>query len=129
MILWFSSQKGAITLAAIGLLTFVAYSFLVSRYILEELTPGIGAALLETIIVIAIVGGWTWGLLSASENNQSGWIVLLVCSLLPTLFTIYDLSFYSPIPQGWPLLQAVVWITFFSCALASISIIIQLRKL
>jgi hypothetical protein len=127
MIHWISTPKGAITISTVGMLTFVAYAFLVSRYILEELTPGIGAALLETIIVVAIAGSWVWALLSASGNNQSGWIILLVCSLLPTLFTIYDLSFYSPIPQGWPLLQIMVWITFICCALASISVIIQLK--
>lgn len=128
MINWISTTKGAITLSTIGLLAFVAYAFLVSRYVLEELTPGVGAAFIETVIVLLIVGGWTWGLLSASEGNKAGWIVLLICSLLPTLFTIYDLTFYSPIPYGWPLLQIVLWVTFVCCAAASTAVILQLRK-
>jgi uncharacterized oligopeptide transporter (OPT) family protein len=100
MFTWLNSSKTAILLSVLGLLTFTAYAFLISRYVLEELTPGIRAATIETLIVIAIVSGWIWGLISASADNHSGWVILLVCSLLPTLFTLYDLTFYSPIPYG-----------------------------
>jgi hypothetical protein len=125
---WFAAPKGATTLSVIGLLTFIAYAFLVSRYLLEQLTPGILAAFIETVIVLAIVGGWVWGLLSASSGSQSGWIVLIITSLLPTLFTLYDLAFYSPIPYGWPLLQIVVWATFATNTAACIAVFVQLRK-
>ena len=124
---WFTSSKTAILLSILGLLTFVAYTFLVSRYVLEEFIPGIKAATIETLIVVTIVGGWIWGLFSATDENHYGWIILLVCSLLPTLFTLYDLAFYSPIPYGWPLLQITVWITFITNALACIALIIQIR--
>ena len=124
---WLTSSKGAILVSILGLLVFVAYAFLVSRYVLEELTPGISAALIETLIVLVIVGVWVWGLLSASADNQSGWIVLLISSLLPTLFTLYDLAFYSPIPYGWPLLQTVVWITLVTNVAACIAVIVQIR--
>lgn len=122
---WFTSSKGAIALSVFGLLTFVAYSFLVSRYLLEQLTPGVGAAFVETLIVLAIVGSWIWGLLLASTGNNKGWIILLVASLLPTLFTLYDLAFYSPIPYGWPLLQIVVWAAFITNIAASTATIVQ----
>lgn len=124
---WFTSSKTAILLSILGLLTFVAYTFLVSRYVLEEFIPGIKAATIETLIVVTIVGGWIWGLFSATDENHYGWIILLVCSLLPTLFTLYDLAFYSPIPYGWPLLQITVWITFITNTLACIALIIQIR--
>lgn len=124
---WFTSSKGAIMVSILGLLAFVAYAFLVSRYVLENLMPGITAALIQTLIVLAIVGGWVWGLLSASADNKSGWVILLICSLLPTLFTLYDLAFYSPIPYGWPLLQTVVWFTFVTNIAACIAVIVQIR--
>jgi len=123
-----TSSKAAILASILGLLAFIAYAFLVSRYVLEELTPGITAALIETLIVLAIVGGWVWGLLLASADNHIGWIVLLICSLLPTLFTLYDLALYSPIPYGWPLLQIVVWVTSVTNAAACIVVVVQIRS-
>jgi len=125
---WLTSSKGAVLVSILGLLAFVAYAFLVSRYILEELTPGVTAAFIETVIVLVIVGVWVWGLLSASADNHTGWIVLLIISLLPTLFTLYDLALYSPIPSGWPLLQIVVWIAFLTNAAACLAVIIQIRS-
>jgi hypothetical protein len=125
---YLTSSRGSLTFSILGLLSFVAYAFLVSRYVLEQLTPGVTAALIETLIVLAIVGGWVYGLLLASDGLRSGWIILLVCSLLPTLFTLYDLIFYSPIPYGWPLLQIVVWITLTSNAAACVAVIGQLRS-
>lgn len=128
MLNWFTSSRGAILVSILGLLAFVAYAFLVSRYVLEELTPGITAALIETLIVLAIVGVWIWGLLLASADNQSGWIILFIGSLLPTIFTLYDLAFYSPIPYGWPILQFVVWVTFLTNAMACIILLVRLRS-
>ncbi|HSG44529.1 MAG TPA: hypothetical protein VLA72_15375 [Anaerolineales bacterium] len=125
---WVTSSKGAILVSILGLLAFVAYAFLVSRYVLGELMPGISAALIQTLIVLAIVGGWVWGLLSASAGNNSSWIVLLISSLLPTMFTLYDLAFYSPIPYGWPLLQIVVWVAFVTNAVACLAIMVQIRN-
>jgi hypothetical protein len=52
----------------------------------------------------------------------------LVFSSLTVLFTLYDLIFQSPIPFAWPLLQAVVWLTFILCAIASVAMVIQLRQ-
>lgn len=124
----FAMEKWAVVISILGLLTFVAYAFLVSRYLLEDLTPGIWAAVVETLIVLIIVGFWVWGLLLAAQGDRSGLYILLICSLLPTLFTLYDLIFQSPIPYGWPLLQIVVWVTFVACAAATTSVILQLRK-
>jgi hypothetical protein len=126
MIVWFNSAKGAVTFSVFGLLAFIAYAFLVSRYVLEELTPGVMAACIETSIVLAIVAAWVWGLQFAFAGVHKGWIILLITSLLPTLFTLYDLAFYSPIPYGWPLLQIVVWVTFVTNALASVAVIFRL---
>ena len=128
MVTWFTSIKSTITFSSIGLLSFIAYTFLVSRYILEKLTPGVGAAFIETLIVLAIVGAWIWGLIASSQGNHNGLIAILICSILPSLFTIYDLALYSPIKDGWPLLQTVVWITSISNLLAVVAIIIQIKK-
>ncbi|MGB3717028.1 MAG: hypothetical protein WA996_21620 [Candidatus Promineifilaceae bacterium] len=127
MISWFTSLTGAIALSFVALLSFIGYAFLVSRYVLEELTPGITAAAVETLVVIAIVGGWGWGLLAAARGSRSGLIVALAFSVLPALFTLYDLIFHSPIPYGWPLVQISVWTTFVSCVIAIAAIALQLR--
>jgi hypothetical protein len=124
----FALGKWSILVLIFGLLTFVAYALLVFRYVLEELTPGIWAAVIETLIVLIIVAFWVWGLLLASQGERIGLYILLICSLLPTLFTLYDLVFQSPIPYGWPLLQIVVWVTFLACAASTTTIILQLRN-
>ncbi|HAY84268.1 MAG TPA: hypothetical protein DCY42_04895 [Chloroflexi bacterium] len=126
MFVWINSEKGAVTFSIFGLLAFIAYAFLVSRYVLEQLTPGVKAAFVETLIVLAIVGFWIWGLQLAFAGLSKAWIILLVASLLPTLFTLYDLSFYSPIPYGWPLLQIVVWVTFVMNVLACVALVFRL---
>lgn len=123
---WFTSSRGALALSVIGLLAFAAYAVLVSRYVLEELTPGVKMAAVETLVVLAILGVWVWGLLRASAGLPGGWTILLVCSLLPTLFTLYDLVFQSPVPYGWPLVQIAVWVGFVCCALASAAAVVQL---
>ncbi|NIN66686.1 MAG: hypothetical protein GTO63_18760 [Anaerolineae bacterium] len=128
MRLWFSSLQGAIALSVTALLSFVAYAFLVSRYVLEQLTPGMVAASVETLVVVAIAGGWTWGLLAAARGSRSGLIAALAFTLLPALFTLYDLVFNSPIPFGWPLLQGVVWVTFGLCMIAIAAVSLRLRR-
>jgi hypothetical protein len=127
MINWFTSLTGAITLSFVAMLSFTGYAFLVSRYVLGELTPGINAAAVETLVVITIVGGWGWGLLAAARGSRSGLIAAFIFSLLPALFTLYDLIFHSPIPYGWPLVQISVWTTFFFCVIAIAAIALQLR--
>lgn len=124
----FVMGKWTFFISIFGLLTFVAYAILVSRYVLEELTPGIWPAVIETLVVLIIVGFWIWGLLSAFQGQRSGLYFLLICSLLPALFTLYDLVFQSPIQFGWPLVQIVVWMTFVTCSAATTAIILQLRK-
>jgi hypothetical protein len=125
---WLLSIKGAITCSVIALLSFIAYAFLVSRYLLEELTPGVGLAAVETLIVIAIVGVWVWGLLTAVGGSRGGLIAVFLSNLLPALFTLYDLLFYSPSPYGWPLLQIVIWTTFISNVIALAAVAFQLRQ-
>jgi hypothetical protein len=128
MISWFTSLTGAITLSFMAMLSFIGYAFLVSRYVLGELSPGITAAAAATLVVIAIVGGWGWGLLAAAAGSRSGLITALALGLLPALFTLYDLIFQSPISYGWPLVQISVWTTFVSCVIAIAAIALQLRQ-
>jgi hypothetical protein len=126
MVTWFTSLKGAITLSVIAILSFIAYTFLISRYVFEWLTVGMVTA--ATLFVVAVVGGWIWGLLAGAGGNRTGLIAALVFSLLPALFTLYDLLFHSPISSGWPLLQIVVWATFFICVIAVAAVAIQIKR-
>lgn len=128
MISWFTSLTGTIALSFMAVLSFIGYAILVSRYVLEELTPGITAAAVETLVVIVIVGGWGWGLLAARAGSRSGLITALAFALLPALFTLYDLIFQSPIRYGWPLVQISVWTTFVSCVISIAAIVLQLRQ-
>ncbi len=128
MLTWFTSQNGAIALSFIALLSFIAYAFLESLFFLGQWISGVSAAAVMTLVVIAVVGGWMWGLFTFMGGDQRGLIAMLVFGLLPVLFTLYDLIFYSPIPYGWPLLQIMVWVTFISCSFAVVSVVLQLRQ-
>jgi len=125
---WLKSRRGTLCMSALGLLGFVAYTFLVARYVLEEVTPGLGVAAVETVVVVVIVGIWVYGLLIAWEGQRKGLWMLLGTALLPVMFSGYDLLYYSPIEAGWPVLQTVVWITFLTCAAATVLTILQLRR-
>ncbi len=125
----FEAKNRVIAVSVIALLSFVGYAFLESLFFLGEWVKGIAAAGLMTIVVIAITGGWIWSLLAAKEGRRAGFVAALVFSLFPALFTLYDLVYFSPIPYGWPLLQAAVWITFASNILAIVAITMHLRKM
>jgi hypothetical protein len=128
MVSWFTSLTGAIALSFVALLSFIGYAILVSRYILEELTQGLPAAAAATLVVLAIAGGWGWGLLAAAGGSRRGLVVAFAFSVLPALFTLYDLIFQSPIPYGWPLVQISVWVTLICCVIAIVAMVLQLRQ-
>ena len=114
-------------LSAIAMLSFVGYAFLEAYFFLGQWLPGTTAAAAETLVVVAIVGGWTWGLLAAAGSSRGGFVAMLVFSLIAALITLYDLVFYSPIPYGWPLLQIVVWTTFVINILAIALVAFQMK--
>ena len=101
---WFTSLSGTITLSAMTLISFVGYVFLMSRYFLENWIPGDSAAMMETIGVLLIVGGWLRTLFVAAGGSRSGLITLFSFSLFTTLIALYDL----PQPGPWPSLIIIV---------------------
>jgi hypothetical protein len=128
MLTWITSLRGAISLSVIALLAFVGYVFLESRYFLEQWLPGVAAAAIETVIVLAIVGGWLWGLMAAVDGSRGALIAVLIFGALPGLMTLYDLILYSPVPYGWPLMQIMVWTTFITSVVATAAVALQLRQ-
>jgi len=125
---WFTSIKGVITLSVIAVLSFIGYTLLESRYVLEQLTPGIAAATADTLFVLVLVGGWLRALFAAGGGGRGGLIAALVFSMLPALITLHDLILYSPIRFGWPLLEISVWTTLASCVIVIAAIAIRLRR-
>lgn len=126
MIGWFSSLSGAVSLSIIAMLSFIGYSLLVFRYVIEEIMPGIPGAVLQTLFVLLLIGVWIWSLYSAVTGHKKGLIIALICSCLPALFSLYDLVFQSPIIFGWPLVQISVWTTFILCLASIAALVYQL---
>lgn len=124
---WLASLNVAIILSIIAMLFFIGYAFLEALYFLGNWITGTAAAAAMTFVVIAIAGGWIWGLLAAVGGKRGGLIAVLVFNLLPALITLYDLIFYSPIPYGWSLVQIWVWATFLISVLAVALLVLQLR--
>ena len=54
---WITSLKGAIFLSALALLSFIGYVLMELRYFLGKWIPGDGAAMVETILILLIIGG------------------------------------------------------------------------
>lgn len=126
MVVWFTSLKGALAHSIVALLSFVAYALLVYRYLIDQLMPGIRGAAVQTIFVLILLSGWIWSLYSASLGSRSGLWIAVICVSLPTLFSLYDLVFYSPVPYGWPLVQISVWAMFITGVAAIAALTYQL---
>ena len=126
MVGWLISLNGAVTIGVLAMLSFIGYSLLVYRYVIEQLMPGISSAVWQTVFVLLLLGGWIWSLFSTVSGNKAGLVVALICASLPALFSLYDLVFHTPIPYGWPLVQISVWTTFILCLVAVSSLAYQL---
>ncbi len=120
---WFTSLNGAVTFSALALLSFIGYVFLMSRYFLEKWIPGDGAAAVETIGVLLIVGGWLRALFVAASGRRGGLVALFAFSAVTTLIALYDL----PHPGPWPSMMMVV-ATFVFSVIAIAALAFQIRQ-
>jgi len=99
---WFTSLNGAITLSALALLSFIGYTFMAVRYFLEKWIPGDGAAMVETIVLLLIIGGWLRALFVAAGGRRGGLTALFAFSVLITLIALYDMQFVLYAQISWP---------------------------
>lgn len=99
---WFTSLNGAITLSALALLSFIGYAFIEARYYLEKWIPGDDAAMVETIVLLLIIGGWLRALFVAAGGRRGGLTALFAFSLLITLIALYDMQFVLYAHISWP---------------------------
>jgi hypothetical protein len=125
MVDWVTSLTGTLTLSTIAMISFIGYALLVYRYVIDQLMPGIPGATLQTAFVLLLIGGWVWSLNAAQMGSRSALPVVLICTSLPALFTLYDLVFHSPVRFGWPLVQISVWVTFATCVVAIGALVYQ----
>jgi hypothetical protein len=128
MLVWLKSPNGIITLVTIAMLSFIGYIFLEARFFLGQWIPGNTAAAIETLVVLAIVGGWLYAFSNLVIDKRSGLIVALILSIILTLIALFDLINYSPIPYGWPLLEISVWTMLISNTTAITAISIKLAS-
>ncbi len=99
---WFVSLEGALTISALTMLAFVGYTLLEMRYFLEKWIPGDGAAAVETIAVVLVVGGWLAALFAARDGKRGGWKVLLALGGFAILVGIYDMQYALAPAMPWP---------------------------
>jgi hypothetical protein len=128
MLVWLKSPNGIITLVTIAMLSFIGYIFLEARFFLGQWIPGNTAVAIETLVVLAIVGGWLYAFSNLVIDKRSGLIVALILSIILTLIALFDLINYSPIPYGWPLLEISVWTMLISNTTAITAISIKLAS-
>jgi len=99
---WFTSLNGALTLSALSLLAFIGYTLMEMRYFLEKWIPGDGAAMVETIVVLLLVGGWLRALFVAADGRRGGWTALLALSGFAVMVALYDFQYVFSTPMPWP---------------------------
>ena len=102
------------------MLSFSGHTFLEARYFLGQWIPGNTATVIETLVVLAIVGCWLYAFSNMVADRRSGVIVALMLSIVLALIN------YSSIPYGWPLLEISVWIMLVSNVLVASTILVRL---
>jgi hypothetical protein len=70
MLGWVASLNGAVVASTIAMISFIGYTLLVFRYVLEELMPGILGAIVQTVFVLLLLGGWIWSLSAAAMRSE-----------------------------------------------------------
>ena len=103
----FTSLNGALTLSALSLLSFIGYTLMEMRYFLEKWIPGDNAAMIETIAILLIVGGWLRALFVTAGGKRGGLIALLAFSGFATLIALYDMQYVFSGPMPWPELTMI----------------------
>jgi len=121
---WFTSLKGAILLSALALLSFIGYVLMEMRYFLGKWIPGDGAAMVETILILLIIGGWIRALFVAAGGRRGGLVALLAFCVFTALIGVYDVR-YFPIP--WPE-ETMVIASFVFSVIASAALALQPRQ-
>jgi hypothetical protein len=124
---WFTSLNGAITLAALSLLSFIGYAMMEFRYFLGKWIPGSVAAAIETIVFLLLIAIWLRALFVANAGRRGGLIALLSLSLFTILIFIYDLQFMLNTPM--PKLEQLALIGMLVAGVvASVALVPQLRR-
>jgi hypothetical protein len=124
---WFTSLNGAITLSALGLLSFIGYAFVEARYFLEKWIPGDGAAMVETIVLLLIIGGWLRALFVAAGGRRGGLTALFAFSVVITLIALYDMQFVLYAHIAWPE-QVMVVVMLIVGAIVTAAMGVHLRS-
>ena len=124
---WFTSLSGAITLSALALLSFIGYTLMEMRYFLGKWIPGDGAAAVETIVILLIVGGWLRALFVATNGRRGGLVALLALSVFNVMIGLYDLQFVLNTPMPWPE-QLTVIVMLIVGVVAAAALVLHLRQ-
>ena len=128
---WFISLHGAITLAVISLLVFLARTFVDFYFVYGEFNLSIGVVGGTMLIQLALFGGWIWGLISAGQGSRRGLIAVFGFNLFFLLFiAVGTLVSYCPSPcrTGWPVAEITIWASLVAGMLAAFSLGIQIWR-
>lgn len=127
MKIWFTSFNAALTLSALSLLSLIGYTLMEMRYFLERWIPGDGAAMVETVAILLIAGGWMWALSAAREGSRGGLVAMLAFSGFTILIFLYDLQFVFFTPMPWPE-QLMVIVMFIMGVIAIAVLVFQFKR-
>ena len=103
---WFTSLNGAITLAAIALLTEVWRGFLDAMFVYPNDIGDTSFMHLAALIYVFLFAGWTWSLIAAGRGSRRALAAAFTINLVIVLILpISTLLFYCPLDcladVGW----------------------------
>lgn len=104
---WFTSLDGVVTISALAMLSFIGYTLMEMRYYLAKWIPGDGAAMIETIAILVIVGGWLRAL-AAARDGKGGLSWLLGFAIFDVLIGLYDMQYVLNTGMPWPEMSMVL---------------------
>lgn len=128
---WFLSVNGAVTLSVIALLTFIGRGMMDWRYEYPLQDPTGSWDIPGSLVYIALIGAWIWGLLSAVKGGRRGLIAILIFALLNVVLALATFFIFCP-PwtgcEGWPNAWLWNWANLISGLLAVAATAVQLRQ-
>ena len=117
----------AVVLSSAALLAFIGYIFMEMRYTLGNWISGNTAAMVETVVLLLIIGGWLRALFVTASGRRAGLIASLVFSLFIVIIAIYDMKYVIFYPTAWPL-KLMVIIMLIAGIIVAITTSVQLAR-
>jgi hypothetical protein len=125
------SMSGTTALSVIALLTFIGRGMMDWRYEYPLQDPTGAWDIPGTLIYLALIGGWIWGITAAVQGSRPGLIAILILAVVLNVVLALATFFIFCPPwtdcDGWPNAWLWNWANLVSGLLAVAAAAFQLK--